>query len=170
MPKGGRRARSGRKPKPTEMKVIQGTFRGDRHGNEAQPAQKGWPEAPGHLSERERQLWDGLRAHCEPWAAKSDWLAFNGVVSLADRVLRVQDAMRATEGAGNPLAFKYTPSADGDPNLEPKENPLYLLELKCWRELRAFIGLTGLSPVDRARMRVDGEEKPANPLNRFLSK
>jgi hypothetical protein len=170
MPRGGRRTHAGRRPKPTDLKVVQGAFRTDRHGDEAQPAVHGWPDPPKHLTAREKALWQELQAHCEPWSAKSDWLAFNGVVSLMDRLLRVQEAQQATESAGNPISFKFTPSRDGEPNMEPKENPLYGLEMKLWRELRAFIALTGLSPADRARMRVDKPETPANPLERFLKK
>lgn len=170
MAKGGRRNHSGRKRKPTDLKVVQGTFRKDRHGKEVQIATK-WPEAPAHLNDREKALWAGLEAHCATWVAPSDWPALNGVVSLLDRLLRVQEAQQATEGASNPIAFKFTPSADGEPNLEPKENPLYNLELKVWRELRAYIGIVGLSPTDRARVQPAGaDEKPANPLDRFLKK
>lgn len=140
---------------------------------------QGWPKPPAHLNDRERELWIGLKEHCEPWAAPSDWLAFNGVVSLTDRLLRNQEAQQETDTAGHPLTFKHVikhaVNEKGNPvELEivsPEENPLITQELKLWRELRAFIGLTGLSPVDRARMKVAGEEeKPANPLDRFLKK
>ena len=168
MAKGGRRAHAGMKRKPTAMKVVQGTFRADRHGTEAVIPAK-WPDAPAHLNARERELWASLRPHCETWVAASDWPALNGVVSLIDRVLRVQSAQRATDASAGPLAFKFTPSADGEPNIEAKENPLYTLELKVWRELRAYIGLVGLSPADRTRVqKPGGEEKPANPLDRFI--
>jgi hypothetical protein len=102
------------------------------------------------------------------WVAPSDWPALNGVVSLMDRLLRVQEAQQATDGAGAPLAYKYTPAADGEPNAEPKENPLLTLELKFWRELRAYIGLVGLSPVDRAKVHRHQPEKVANPLEKFI--
>lgn len=170
MAKGGRRTHAGRKPKPTAMKVLQGTFREDRHGQEAEIPLK-WPIPPTHLNDRERAVWADLETHCAAWVAPSDFLAINGVVSLVDKVLTIQAAQRATEGAGSPISFKFTPSADGEPNMEPKENPLYGMELKTWRELRAYIGLVGLSPVDRARVqKPGGEEKPANPLDRFLKK
>lgn len=169
MAKGGRRAHSGRKKKPTDLKVIEGTFRGDRHGSEVQ-IPSDWPDPPDHLNARERALWVDLQQRMGAWTAQSDVWAINGVVSLVDQVLRIQAAQRATEGAGNPLAFKFTPSADGEPNLEPKENPLYGMELKAWRELRAYIGLTGLSPADRARVQPAGEEPPADALQRFLKR
>lgn len=151
------------------MKVVQGTFRGDRHGDE-QVVPVRWPEGPPHLNSRERTLWDSLEAHCSAWVAPSDWPALNGLVSLLDRLLRVQEAQQATPEAGAPLAFKFTPAADGEPNAEPKENPLLTLELKFWRELRAYIGLVGLSPVDRARVQRVEAEKPTNPLDKFIQR
>ena len=159
----------GKNRKPTEMKVLEGTFRGDRHGNEPVVETK-WPEAPAHLSERERELWEQLKPLCQSWVAPSDWLTIHGVVSLADRILRIQEAQRATDDSGNPIAFKYTTDGDGNANAEPKENPLYGMELKTWRELRAFIGLLGLSPVDRTRMPSSDAGKPANPLDKFIKR
>ncbi len=180
MPRGGRRQGAGRKPKPTEIKVLQGTFRGDRHGDEAQPDVKGWPEPPAHLNARELELWGALGERCAAWSAPSDFLAFNGVVSLADRLLRNQEAQGETDTSGHPLTFKHVIKhvigGDGNPvELEivsPEENPLISQEIKLWRELRAFIGITGLSPADRARMKLSdpGAKKPANPLDRFIGR
>jgi hypothetical protein len=168
MAKGGARNHAGRKRKPTEMKVVQGTFRGDRHGTEAVVEAK-WPDPPAHLSERERVLWDGLKEQCGAWVAPSDWMSINGCVSLMDRILKIQEAQQAGDGAGKPLAFKYTPSADGEPNMEPKDNPLFTMELKFWTGLRGYIAILGLSPADRAKVaKPGGEEKPVNPLSRFI--
>ena len=114
-------------------------------------------------------MWNGLEQQCGPWVAPSDWVSVNGTVSLMDRILRVQEAQRETESSGGPIAFKFTPSADGEPNMEPKENPLYTMELKFWTALRGYIAIMGLSPADRARVSVPGgEKKPANPLDRFI--
>jgi len=170
MAKGGRRAHAGRKPKPTDLKVVQGTFRGDRHAGELRVPLK-WPEPPAHLNDGERALWGELETRCAAWVAPSDWLAINGVVSLMDRLIAIQSAMRATEQAGSPITMKFTPSADGEPNMEAKDNPLFGLELKYWTALRGFLGIVGLSPVDRARVNASGDdEKPASKLDRFTKK
>lgn len=151
------------------MKLVQNTFRPERHAGEAVVAMR-WPECPGHLNDREKSLWIGLEAHCSTWVAPSDWPALNGVVSLLDRLLTIQAAMRATAEAGNPTSFKFTPSADGEPNMEAKSNHLYALELKFWTALRGYIGLLGLSPVDRARVQTHEPEKAVNPLERFITR
>lgn len=173
MAKGGRRLHSGRPRKPTAMKVVQGTFRADRHGDElatGEPkAPNDWPAAPKHLTERERVYWQQLKPLCATWVAKSDVFALNGVVSLFDRIVRNQEAQRASDEAGHPLAFSYKISADGDSDqekhmeVEAKENPLITQEVKLWRELRAFMAITGLSPVDRARVTKSGEGEPQKP-------
>jgi len=172
MAKGGRRNHAGAKCKPNEMKVLQGTFREDRHGTKVAVAAK-WPEPPAHLSERERVLWDGLKESCSPWVTTSDWVSLNGVVSLMDRLLKIQEAQRDPEAptAGSPIAFKYTTDGDGNLNAEPKDNPLFSMELKFWTGLRGYIAILGLSPADRSRVEKPGlEEKPANPLDRFIKK
>jgi len=128
------------------MKVIEGTFRKDRHGSEVQvPAS--WPAPPAHLNDRERALWTDLEQHCKTWAAPSDWITINGVVSLVDRLLTIQSALATADaGAGKLMG----------------------MEIRTWRELRAFIGLMGLSPVDRSRMVVATPAPPAGALSRFL--
>lgn len=151
--------RSGRKRKPTELKVLEGSFRADRHGDA--PQVKGqFPQAPAHLSKREAELWETLPR--VPWIVESDWLAVNGVVSTFERILRNQRAQGATEQAGNPLAYKFTPSADGEPNMEPKENPLLTQEMRLWNSLRSWLATLGLTPADRAKMsapKVDDDAK-----------
>lgn len=150
------------------MKVIQGTFRDDRHGAEAQAAVE-FPTAPKHLSTRERSYWKQMQELCGAWTAKSDIFAINGVVSIFERILNNQTAQRQSAEAGHPLAFSYTVTANGegdnekDVQVEAKENPLITQEIKLWRELRAYMAITGLSPVDRAKVRPGGEEKPMKP-------
>lgn len=172
MAKGGRRAHSGKKPKPTEMKLLQGTFRADRHGDEVVTPPK-WPAPPAWLTDRERELWGSLEAHCRAWVAESDLLAINGVVSIMSRVLSNQRAQQATEEAGGPLAFKHIIEEANGKSIEiveAKENPLITQEVKLWRELRAYIGIMGLSPVDRARVQKPAEAPAVNPLDRFLTR
>jgi hypothetical protein len=123
--------------------------------------------APCSLSEGERALWETFPK--PTWIGETDVFAVNAAVSLFERILRNQAAQRATDSAGNPLAFKYTPSADGEPNLEPKENPLITQELKLWRALMSVLGTLGLTPADRAKMTVqrvdESEDKWAGLLS-----
>ena len=149
MAKGGKRVGSGRKHKPTELKVLEGRFRKDRHGD-APPVVPGFPEAPACLTETQRELWSTFPK--PTWIGQTDLLAVHGAVSVYDLILRNQKAQQKTDTAGNPLAYKFTPSADGEPNMEPKENPLITQEVKLWGRLMSILGTLGLTPADRAKM------------------
>jgi P27 family predicted phage terminase small subunit len=47
----------GRKPKPTELKIVQGTFRKDR-ANPRQPAAHGYLlDPPDHLNDEQKEIW-----------------------------------------------------------------------------------------------------------------
>jgi len=77
-------------------------------------------------------------------------------MSLADRLPRNQEAQRETDTAGHPLTFKrvikHTVDGKGQAVeveiVSPEENPLISQEMKLWRELRAFIGLTGITGIE----------------------
>lgn len=142
---------SGRRRKPRELKVLEGGFRKDRHGDEPEVV-LGWPKAPEALTRTERELWDALPK--VPWIVSSDVIAVHGAVSLYDRILRNQRAQQATAEAGAPLAYKVLHDMDGGQTLEPKENPLISQELKLWARLFSVLGTLGLTPADRAKMRM----------------
>lgn len=167
MPKGGRRARAGGPRKPTDLKVIEGTFRKDRHGREVTTGEAKFPKPPGflQLSGREKRVWKCVGEHCGAWTALSDWTTVWGLVRLIERLIRNHEAQLETDGASHPLAFRHTikhvpvpgarPGEVEDQQLEiveAKSNPLVDQEIKLFDKLRPYIGLLGLSPVDRARM------------------
>lgn len=171
MAKGGARAHAGRKPKPTDMKLVQGTFRGDRHAGELQvPAE--WPEAPSFipLTERQRVIWAGLKDG-DSWHAKTDWPAVWGMVKALDELIVNHEAQLETETSGHPLAFKHILQESNGKSVEivtAEENPLKTGELKFLDRLYKFIAINGRSPVDRAKMPKPGEVNPAKPLDRFI--
>jgi hypothetical protein len=149
MARGGNRTGAGRKRKPTELKVLEGTFRKDRAKGDAAVV-PGFPVAPECLIEAERQLWATFPK--PSWIGQTDVVAVHAAVSVYERILRNQKAQQKTESSGNPLSYKFTPSADGEPNMEPKENPLITQELKLWGRLMSILGTLGLTPADRAKM------------------
>src|SRR5688572_9978859 len=105
MAKGGKRTGAGAKRKPTELKVLEGSFRKDRHGD-APPVVPGFPAAPECLMEAERQLWASFPK--PNWIGQTDVVAVHAAVSTYERILRNQKAQQATETAGHPLSYKYT--------------------------------------------------------------
>jgi hypothetical protein len=151
MPSGGKRNRSGPPKKPRELKIIEGSFRKDRDGN-TPPVVGAFPPIPGDVSEAEAALWQTFPK--PGWIGETDGLAVRAAVSIFARILAVQQAMRATPDAANPLTFKVSFSADGEERLEPKPNPLYTLELQLWGRLMAVLGALGLTPADRGKVSV----------------
>jgi hypothetical protein len=149
MAKGGKRTGAGRKRKPTELKVLEGSFRKDRHGA-APPVVAGFPVAPECLTVAERELWETFPKPA--WIGQTDGMAVHAAVSVYERILRNQQAQAKTEDAGNPLTVKYTVDGDGNRTAEPKENPLITQELKLWGRLMSILGTLGLTPADRAKM------------------
>jgi hypothetical protein len=148
--------RSGRKRKPTELKVLEGSFRKDRHGDPPAVV-AGFPAAPEGLTPSQQALWDSFPR--PGWIGQTDGLAVYGAVAIFDLILRNQQQQQATPESGHMLAFKVSYDGDGNERLEPKENPLIVQALKMWRELRASLAVLGLTPADRAKMtapKVDG--------------
>jgi hypothetical protein len=140
---------SGRRRKPRELKVLEGSFRKDRDRG-VPPVIPGFPPPPEDLSEAERKLWDWFPK--PPWIGQTDVAAVRGAVSTYELILRNHAAQRATPEAGHPLAFKYTVDGDGNRAVEVKENPLITQEIKLWGRLMSIIGTLGLTPADRAKM------------------
>jgi hypothetical protein len=182
MPKGGPRRRAGRPRKPTELKVITGTFRDDRHGKEVRAEAPRFPLPPKFLmlDERQKRIWKNVGQHCGAWSSPSDWPTVWGLVRLVEQLIRCQEAQLLTDDAGGPLAYKHTirhvpvvgsgsrDRADDVQEIEiveAKPNPLVLLEVRLFDKLRPFIAMLGLSPVDRARMpKLEAPKKDVDPI------
>jgi hypothetical protein len=156
MPKGGARVRSGPAKKPTEAKILEGTWRKDRDGGRPVLDTSAFPAPPAFLNERQRELWAELEQHCGTWIGTSDRLAVLGCVSVYDLLRANFDARMETPDSCAMLAGKVFMDESGGGMVEPKENPLVSQQLKLWRELRGFLAILGLSPADRARVQVKG--------------
>ena len=165
--------RSGARRKPTAVKLLEGTFRADRHVDEPQLPAK-WPEPPPNLSDIELTFWKRFQREASLWVSEPDWPAVYGIVAVLGKIESCRAAQRETPTSGHPLAFKhYVEEKNGKTIevVEAKENPLISQEIKLWRELRSYIGILGLSPVDRAHVKARQEPAaPKNPLEKFLAK
>jgi phage terminase small subunit len=63
-------ATRGARPKPTQLHVVAGSYRGDRHaGRTGEPKPDGRPEKPKTLRGRASKLWD-------QFIARMDWLTW----------------------------------------------------------------------------------------------
>lgn len=160
MARGGYRAGAGRKAKPVELKLLEGTFRKDRDTVAPPVPVDALPAPPEYLNERQRTLWNDLGQHCGHWIRASDKLAMLGAVSVYDLIRRNFEAQAATPEASAMLSAKLFMDEKGGGSAEPKENPLISQQIKLWRELRGFIAILGLSPADRARVQPVLPEAP----------
>ena len=153
MPSGGRRAGAGgkRPKKPRELKIIEGSFRKDRDGD-TPPVVGGFPPEPEDLTDLERRAWASLPK--APWIGETDAQTVRAAVTVYARILRVQEQMRTTPDASNPLTFKHTTTSDGSERVEAKANPLYTLELQLWGRLMAILSELGLTPAARGKVSV----------------
>lgn len=112
---------SGRKRKPTELKVLEGSFRRDRHGNAPLVSGK-FPEAPVHLLEAERQLWETFPKPA--WIVESDVAAVDGAVSIYAALIACRQMEQRSVDA----------------------------EVKLWGRLMTYLSALGLTPADRSKM------------------
>lgn len=56
-------ATRGKKPKPTKLHVVDGTYRSDRHANrDGEPESPDAPVRPAKLTKREGEIWDDMVA------------------------------------------------------------------------------------------------------------
>jgi phage terminase small subunit len=60
------------------------------------------------------------------------------------------------------LTVKFSHDADGNQNVEPKENPLITQEIKLWARLMSILSTLGLTPADRAKMQAPKQEAVAD--------
>jgi len=134
-----------------ELKVLEGSFRKDRHGVPP-PVVEGFPAVPDWLTEGEAKLWAWFPK--PTWIGQTDVAAVNAAVSTYERILRNQAAQQKTPESGHPLSYKYGYDADGNQTVEVKENPLITQEIKLWGRLMSILGTLGLTPADRAKMTV----------------
>ena len=133
------------------MKLVQGTYRVDRHGGEPQ-VETVWPEPAAFitLTERQQVIWGGLK-DSDYWHAATDWPSVWMLVVAIDGLLQNHVAQRETDTSGHPLAFKHVLQERDGKTLEivtAEENPLKTAELKLLDHVYKFIALNGYSPVD----------------------
>src|SRR5262245_2512752 len=146
MSEGGARRGAGRPKKSADLHLLHGTTSAAKYPTHSSSDPQ-WPQPPADLSERERELWDGLKQHCGHYVVPSDWLTLWGTVCLTARLESIRQAVRS-----NPT----------------QAAKLERIELQLLRELRNYIGMLGLSPVDRGRVPSPPARTPHSPLDRFL--
>ena len=135
----------GRKPTPTNLKVLRGNP-GKRPLNKAEPkAQVVIPTPPRELPERARKEWRRLAKtlHAAGLITELDRLAFAALVQSYTRWIEAQEGLAKT---GMLIRGK-----DGIPHL----NPLLRVSRDAQAEYTRMLTEFGLTPSSRSRMHVE---------------
>jgi P27 family predicted phage terminase small subunit len=150
---------AGRKPKPTKMKVVQGTFRKDRVVlNEPKPKNQ-LPPCPDFLEGKARQEYFRIGRKLERI----------GVLTEVDELALVSlcqswaEYIEATEQARKTGMLVKSPS--GYPIL----NPYVTLANQALKRVRSFLTEFGMTPSSRCRVNATLDETGGdNPWRDFL--
>lgn len=155
----GKPGRSGRKPKPTAVHVLQGTFRPDRHsGGEPEPPTS-IPEPPKSLKGEALAEWDritvllaaskciaeldrsALAAYCIEW---SRYVNANNKLRLANTLLA-----ESTKGTKMP-------------------HPLLRVSDRALANMLRICQEFGMTPASRSRLDVEAASGAEDPLERLI--
>lgn len=150
---------SGRRPKPTALKVLQGNP-GQRKLNEHEPKPpQGAVTQPESLSNTAAIVWDELApiAIAMGTLTTADVAAFTTLCEL-EATRRASSAQKDVEGFS---PFLVTTSVDsaGTEHMNIKEHPAIKLERNTAAALRPYYEKFGLEPVGRARIVVPKQDE-----------
>lgn len=134
----------GRPRKPTKTLKVHGTFREDRHGGE-EPKSVGALELPSGMSEQARWFWN---QHIEQVKANGA-----GAGDLAVLLSACQ------------WWSKYHELMAGDTT----EYRDFIRMSMAWKNFDRAVSRLGLSPTDRAKLRIPGEKKSSTKSKYFAS-
>lgn len=151
----------GRPPKPTALKLLQGTAQPCRtNKNEPQLEPKA-PTCPRHIKGKKRWAYRRLIRVIDPMKVmtKADAIALElAAAAYAEMVL----ASEVVEEQG----FTYE-SEKEDGGILIKTRPEVLIASDAWRRLEKMISHFGISPSSRTRVSVIKQLKEKDPFDQF---
>ena len=155
----------GRKPKPTNLKVISGTDRADRR-NDAEPkVQAAMPTAPGHLSEPAMKEWNrvcaemygaGILSNLDRGALAAYCQAYGRWVEAEEALARMAARDTVTRG----LMIK-TQSGNAI------QNPLVGSANKAMADMVRYAAEFGMTPSARTRIAALDRDEEDDPFAAF---
>lgn len=155
---------SGRRSKPTALKLAEGV-RKDRINSEEPTPSPGEPTRP--------TLTADAQAH---WARLAPSLLALGTLTVSDgdalanlcELLATRDLIvreKSSEGF-KPFVIEPVVTADGGTHLKVKPHPALAVERQTAQSCRAYFDMFGLSPTSRTRIRVPPtDRKPTGPMS-----
>lgn len=166
----------GRRPKPTALKVVQGTFRPDR-ANKAEPRPaRNVPKPPEWISREGKLEWKRVAPELGALGLLTgpDRAAFACYCESYGRLVRAQRALRRSVRANPGSEFDLIPSKHGRIS-----NPLHRIIRHAMSDVVRYATEFGGSPVSRSRInverirrteeRADSPSGPVDPGDEFFS-
>lgn len=148
-------------PKPTKIKLLQGTFRKERARNEASP-NPAIPPVPAHLSDEAKAEWKriseelmklgllsiidraALAGYCEAWA---DWLDATEKVNRLGKVIKTgTKTIQKLDGSIETQGGNFV------------ENPYFSVKKRSAELMHKFLTEFGMTPASRTRINAKTEE------------
>lgn len=160
----GGRGSGGKNRRPNHLKILEGAE--ERHINRDEPVPEGVSslEPPVKLSDAERKVWDRLAPDLVAKRVMTEW-DYDAFVTVCRAVaLREQCWQKMNDPADPEYGLTAQGSAGG---IIP--NPLFRIIARCNDDLARFGGRFGLTPADRAALKVDAEEQQGSGAERLLS-
>jgi len=150
-------------PKPSALKLIQGTQRKDRsQPNEPKPA-IARPKCPAHLSPKAKTAWKSLVAHLEGMGiiSQPDGMALE---QLCAAYAEWRDLIKDVEKVG----YTYTATgAGGEPLI--KANPAVAMASDAQKRIRGLLQEFGLTPSSRTKVNAETPQQ-SDPLEDYLNR
>lgn len=134
----------GRPSIPFDRRVFEGTARSDRYGTaDEQPKADGKPTPPPDLSPGARAVWDSLLPQIASWVRAADSLELGRFCQWYAWHLTVCEKINASKKGGTLHQRSWAE--------------------RTWVQCDKIAARFGLTPSDRAKLRVTGGEKPKVP-------
>ncbi len=148
---------AGRKPKPTNLHVLHGSYNPTRHGRDREGEIEPTPfdfhrEPPKELSPQAREHWNTVLASLE----EANILATMDTDGL---VLYCETWVRWAEANANIEKFGMVIRSPKD-NKTPVQSPYFSISLKTGEQLRRLLTEFGMTPVSRVGLK-SGKKTPA---------
>lgn len=134
----------GRPRKPFDLHVFEATGKPCRQGTaEEQPKADGKPVPPPNLSPAALAVWESLLPQIGSWLRAADSLLFGRFCQWYAWHLAAEAKINASKVGGTVKQFNRAE--------------------RCWVQADKIAARFGLTPSDRAKLRVTGGEKPKVP-------
>jgi P27 family predicted phage terminase small subunit len=167
----------GRKPKPAALQMAAGDPRKQGMGKLAEKlaaepkASKGLPDCPRHLKGRARHAWTFWVAELEGMGLdrRPDSMMLEGACVNYARAVEA-DLIVAKDGMIVEEIAMIGENHDEPVVMKRRYHPAITVSNAAWRQVRAFCGEFGLSPVSRTRLSIEKKDSAVEDLMSILGK